>query len=1277
MSSVDDVKDSPHLKEKARRRPGNQSRSPVIQHGFTRRAHCKMQQGAVFSGNILSFGCSVCKDDSTYSPNDLLKHFHGSHRGILPTYPCDLCGFFTNEFAALQRHRIEHKNTLVTCELCCDGIQYSLLLLTRHYIMRHSLNGKFHCDWCEFMTVDAGTFVQHIHYHNESPWKCTQCHHVSLNEVDHQKHLKVHTLLHFICQICGYCATTMKHLKRHSICHKEDKLPHNQQVHTNAWKTLEHGAIAANSSQSCQNILKNICEQQEAKTVPTLFGIPGVPPNQNGQIKPEMCLEQPSENVDGTTVKRDHDNWNSLTLEQPSPLMLLDNDGYSPKTNHNALTVLMVKNKISIPPNCTTKVMGFKVVDGKKHLVLKVIPVAKQNMCSHDNSSVCILDSCATSSEYFKNNDLDENQDQSSGKSATSHCFAAQPGSGSCLPTEDIMAVKVKIEEEETSVFTLESPLHCGGFGAKYGYSVNGSLTSTADTLFSETNVGSPNDSRNSPSQTACTKFDFNSKSTWEKSESVSKIGDNLSNVGVASFTVLSEALQTKSTSKTKMDNYKEVNERAIINIRRGLMTRNVDHLIQSTPETTHSAIAGIRYISDFQHCQKHFENLALSAELDSPASYGEIDLRGQSSLNHKLFSFHNYSKDAFDISPRVVDESDVMTGINAPKEMNHISNFGLASSESSTPLEERECSDIDDGNADSVLKDFNVVKVEEDLIPICNNLTDKKSTLSSLGSFVARHSDAIITQLHKERTESSRDDDDASSQQTKSIAQYLKFQDEKQNNRKTFALPMQIKATPSFQLINNCINPQINVSYMKSRFETKINPTDMSVLSNELKTTTKGKQIFSGKMTTLVSSLQTSASPHFLINSPKLKGSLISSTSLNNSIYKISNTQRACYLVRRSIPLVHGHSSSGNMQAGAKLQLNPKTVLSLPVNSVDKSRKLQTGRQTFLLRYISPPKSGVLFNDQEIKPIPQSCHTREKRGNKVVYKIVSPAMSLLQSGSPFSNAQPSVSPGTQCFLISSNKNAKLSNNLKMIITQPDPAQNAIESMPLLIKPSNVDKPQLAPRPIRLRSQRKLCKKILFDELTTTVHKSRRLSNKMQTEKYKSMFWNPVSKDIERTLRLAPYNCLQQIKCPRRNQPVVVLNHPDADIPEVTSIMKIIHQHKGTVAKVSLSQKTIKALAELGTLRGEFMTEDALLQSNAPRPRAVQSSVQERFLLKLKLRKKSKKKYEVVEPLSSSRLKTAMFDCWFCGRLFSNQEQWIGHGQRHLMEATRDWNKLF
>uniref|UniRef100_A0A3Q3F9H1 C2H2-type domain-containing protein n=1 Tax=Labrus bergylta TaxID=56723 RepID=A0A3Q3F9H1_9LABR len=52
----------------------------------------------------------------------------------------------------------------------------------------------------------------------------------------------------------------------------------------------------------------------------------------------------------------------------------------------------------------------------------------------------------------------------------------------------------------------------------------------------------------------------------------------------------------------------------------------------------------------------------------------------------------------------------------------------------------------------------------------------------------------------------------------------------------------------------------------------------------------------------------------------------------------------------------------------------------------------------------------------------------------------------------------------------------------------------------------------------------------------------------------------------------------------------------------------------------------------------------------------------------MKLRKKSRKKYEVVDTLSGCRQESVVFNCWFCGRLFNNQEDWIGHGQRHLME---------
>ncbi|KAM3859943.1 zinc finger protein 518A-like [Diretmus argenteus] len=414
-----------------------------------RKSPCKIQQGAVFSGKILSFGCSVCKDDFTYSPNDLLKHFQWTHKGTLPTYPCDLCGFVTNEFPALQRHRIGHRNTLVTCEICNDDVQYSLLLLTRHYIVFHSVNGHFHCEQCEFTTVDAGTFVQHIHHHNKSCYKCPKCRHVCSNQEEYQKHMKAHTsTFPFTCQICGYGAARSDHLTKHMVAvHSEDT------ERKTLWRAIEdNNSSTANSSAGLKLLLKKSPsfggETKDSQWMSKPNCLPGSLPNKNGKFfKQERSLEETQQFVDRTVVKKDSKNWSksSHNKEQSvslaAPTQECDNSSGSDTASHttpNGLTVLMVKNKISLPPNCTTKVMGFKIVDGKKHLVLKVIPTAKP-------TSDCTFDESKASAE---------NGDDING--STSPCLPDSQRSDQ----DDILAVKVKIEEEETSVSNLDPTLH-------------------------------------------------------------------------------------------------------------------------------------------------------------------------------------------------------------------------------------------------------------------------------------------------------------------------------------------------------------------------------------------------------------------------------------------------------------------------------------------------------------------------------------------------------------------------------------------------------------------------------------------------------------------------------------------------------------------------------------------------------------------------------------------------------------------------------------------------
>ncbi|XP_042357708.1 uncharacterized protein LOC121954335 isoform X2 [Plectropomus leopardus] len=155
----------------------------------------------------------------------------------------------------------------------------------------------------------------------------------------------------------------------------------------------------------------------------------------------------------------------------------------------------------------------------------------------------------------------------------------------------------------------------------------------------------------------------------------------------------------------------------------------------------------------------------------------------------------------------------------------------------------------------------------------------------------------------------------------------------------------------------------------------------------------------------------------------------------------------------------------------------------------------------------------------------------------------------------------------------------------------------------------------------------------------------------------------PLPKNLERTLKLVAINPSQLVKRPAGDQPVVVLNHPDADIPEVARIMEVINKYRGEVQKVVLSRRTINALSAMD---GEVPETNDSTEPDSPG--SAKNYVQERFVLKLKLRRLSRKKYEVVGAASPSRDAVKKFRCWFCGRAFASQETWMAHRQRHLME---------
>lgn len=1341
----------------------NTEDSTIKEHGSSgkkdklsfNKAPCKIQQGAVFSGKILSFECSVCKDNTTYSPNDLLKHFQGAHKETLPTYPCDLCNFVTNEFPALQRHRIEHRNTLVTCELCNDGVQYSLLLLTRHYIMCHSQNGQFNCDWCEFMTYDAGTFVQHIHHHNESPWKCSKCSHISFNEEDFQKHMNAHPgTFPFYCQTCGYGTTRSEYLEKHvTAVHKEETQKRNVR------KAIEDGSTSGNSSGSLNLMLKTSVESQEVQRISKLNFQFGDFQNQNGRlIKPEISLNEICHTVDGSVAKPDKNfNKDCSNTERTVPLVLQEFDcsaGSDPggNTNTNGLTVLMVKNKISLPPNCTTKVMGFKMVDGKKHLVLKVIPTSKHDLPVQNHSSLEVVGSSAqVAPQPDKSKGATENGECSNSKNLTSQSFAISPRSASCMQMdqEDIVAVKVKIEEEETSVCNLDSSSQTDD-GEETTPLLYRSSNCT-DTLYPVVDNIDPVGSQSNPNQTIWSErgeLDCNSVSPTFNSDATSHSGLKIIDtstlcVGKATdLASLSKAAQeialSKQASKQLTENCGSANEfsvtekvgdKLINNIQMNSFGSNKKsyQISQSTSEKSNPyMIRGIQHKND-QSFQTVSTNpvLLLESSPSSTGNYKEITIDTQNSPSQEVFTFHNYFKEKLSPSPIPNQNPNNMCANLANREICE-SQLNLTLAESPQPYSEngnvkelaqdKNCQDLkkvsdleidrneyipstEDEDLESVFQDFNIIKIEEENIPISPKQSETICSSTSIGSFVEKHSDAIITQqLHKEKDGNSCESKDTL-KQTKTTLQILQLPESKQpfllrTTENRLSAPVQVKPTPGFRLITNSANPQINVSYMKPGGEKLSNTTDTTPARNSWKVgaSPSSKAGAAERGAALLSTVKpgiSTASNHYLINRPGVKGPLLlSSTQHNSPTDKATKTQPTCYLIQRSVPLVQNSNTPGLRLASTHLPLNSRPVLAMPVSSADKPNSPQTGRQAFLLRYVTPSKSGLFLNNQDAKTGTQCNQNNDSTGNKVIFKIVSPTGSLLTSGTPTSSSQPlflAARPQTQCFLVSSNKtNANSTNGFKKCITIQNTSQKDVKKSLFPSSQKNVnmqacepEKPVLAPRPIRPPSQRKRRRKQLFDELPATMHKARRLSNKVLTEKETTVYWKPVAKDVERTLRLAPFNSLQQVRCPRRYQPVVVLNHPDADIPEVANIMKVVNRYKGAVTKVSLSQKTVEALSEIGAQGNNSLTKGVSSQSHHPSPRAVRSSVQERFLLKLKLRKKSRKKYEVVKHSSDRKQDPVVFECWFCGRLFNSQEDWIGHGQRHLMEATRDWNELF
>ncbi|CAK6436245.1 unnamed protein product [Pipistrellus nathusii] len=376
------------------------------------------ETGIKMSAKVLSFNCLKCQDSTRYSPNDLQKHFQMWHQGELPSYPCEMCSFSASDFQLFKLHRRIHRGTSVKCDICNDEKIYTLLDLTKHFISTHCVNGSFQCEKCTFSTLDVGTFVQHIHRHNDVHYKNDKYHHVYLSRGDMQKHLNnVHSVTFpFNCKYCRFGTSKREYLVRHVLTlHKE---------HLYAKEKLEKDKYEKKMAQTSVG-LKLILKRYKIGTSRKIFWKRKKINNesdqsieQNTEVLKNMNKTQANsedqsrltqEHLNEEKDERLHCENNDKTAESESEKQTLLSTGQynkagelsnitsgSSKTAVQGPTVVTVKNnRITVPANYSAKFMGFKMVDGKQHIVIKLLPTIKQNLCSPSSQSDAARDSTA------------------------------------------------------------------------------------------------------------------------------------------------------------------------------------------------------------------------------------------------------------------------------------------------------------------------------------------------------------------------------------------------------------------------------------------------------------------------------------------------------------------------------------------------------------------------------------------------------------------------------------------------------------------------------------------------------------------------------------------------------------------------------------------------------------------------------------------------------------------------------------------------------------------
>ncbi|XP_054437265.1 zinc finger protein 518A [Pteronotus mesoamericanus] len=1377
------------------------------------------EESIKMSAKILSFSCLKCRDSTRYSPNDLQKHFQMWHHGELPSYPCEMCSFSANDFQAFKQHRRTHRSTLVKCDICNNESVYTLLDLTKHFVSTHCVNGSFQCEKCKFSTLDVGTFVQHIHRHNEIHYKSDKYHHIYFTRGEIQKHLHVHSVkFPFSCQYCSYGATRREHLVRHVLTlHKE---------HLYAKEKLEKDKYEkkmAKTSVGLKLILKRYKVGASRKTFWKRKKINSGSDQVIGkntevlkkvnktQAKSEDQSHLIQEHLNEEKDERLHCESNDKPAESESEKPTLLSTGQynraeelpnsTPgfmKTAVQGPTVLMVKNnRITVPANYSAKFMGFKMVDGKQHIVIKLLPTNKQNLYSPGSQSDAAKDSTAN----LKLQTLDTTGFLTRGTTDLSDTVYMKATTFSC--SSPILAGKVTSEKEiallsqtsntlqamddgknvssfptsSESVTSVNFPTKVEArdnvdfFGSHITHSypeVSGTAIKSPDKINSatKTNAYGSGDMHN-----YCINY-VNSESPVEPSSQGSLPFHNYSKVNNSNKRRRSSGTATCESPQRESSSSKTVVQQPI--------SESVLSLVRKESSNPDSMLASISLLNTKDETLKTQGDIEEQCVLEKEQNIDGQNLYINESQNLESMTekskWDDISSVESPLMPRITSVFSLQSKQASeflPPELNQLLQDVLKTKpdvqddSSNTPDKglSHHCDQSfqkheGEGKIIESSKDFKVQGIfpipsgsvgisvptndlnlkysgkETQMLSVSQDVKDseKAPRISGIGTLLKTQSDAIITQqLVKDKLRATTQNLGSLYMQSPLVNSEPKKAIFVQTP-KGFFVPLHVANKPGLHVVSG--KPQVNNQGVPASLLLNKKPGMILTFNN-------GK--FEGVNTVKSESTQACATttkepcrtpflkvePNNNCLTPALCSSIGSCLSMKSSSentlplkgpYIIKTPSSSSVKAVPTFNIIPEHrGTKSNMLDSVKQQneIFPKPPL---------FTLLPDGKQTVFLKCVMPNKTELLKPKLvQNSTYYQNIQPKKPEGppQKILLKIFNPVLNVTAANNlSVSNSASSLQKDN----ISSNQTAggeqkepeSSRDALPFLVDDMMPANEIVITSTATCPESSEERVHITDgseaRVLRCKTnctiersfnRKKTPKRNISrikthvrskDSETASVSRSRNCKRKCRDsylepprkkatlhrkckEKVKpegvhesfGIFKPRLSKDSVRTLRLFPFSSKQLVTCPRRNQPVVVLNHPDADAPEVVNVMKTISKFNGRVLKVSLSKRTINALLKpvccnpSKTTYGDFSKRHKTFKPV--------SSVKERFVLKLTLKKTSKNNYQIVKTTSENVLK-ATFNCWFCGRVFDNQDAWAGHGQRHLMEATRDWNML-